>query len=57
VGTPGATNSSLAGKGKIMKRQKPWTITAKSSSALEIAIMEVVGEDFWTGEGNRGSMC
>jgi ATP-dependent protease ClpP protease subunit len=31
--------------------KRPWTITAKSSSALEIVLMDVIGEDFWSGGG------
>ncbi len=38
-----------------MKNQRPWTISAKSSSALEIAIMDVIGEDFWSGGGITAS--
>lgn len=34
-----------------MKNQKPWTITAKSNSEIEILLYEMIGQDFWTGEG------
>ena len=30
---------------------KPWTITAKSSSEIEILLYEMIGMDFWSGEG------
>jgi ATP-dependent Clp protease protease subunit len=34
-----------------MKNQKAWTITAKSSSKIEILLYEMIGHDFWSGEG------
>jgi ATP-dependent Clp endopeptidase proteolytic subunit ClpP len=34
-----------------MKSHKPWTISAKSSSEIEILLYEMIGEDSWTGEG------
>ena len=36
-----------------MKNQnhKPWIITAKAGGELEILLYEVIGMDFWTGEG------
>lgn len=35
----------------MTKNHKPWTITAKSSSEIEILLYEMIGQDFWTGEG------
>jgi len=30
---------------------KPWTMTAKAGGELEILLYEMIGQDFWTGEG------
>jgi ATP-dependent Clp protease protease subunit len=32
-------------------KNKFWTIIAKSSSEIEILLYEMIGQDFWTGEG------
>ena len=34
-----------------MKNHKPWTITAKAKDEIEILLYEMIGMDFWTGEG------
>jgi ATP-dependent protease ClpP protease subunit len=36
-----------------MKNQthKPWIMTAKAGGVLEILLYEMIGQDFWTGEG------
>ena len=33
------------------KQHKPWIFTAKAGGVLEILLYEVIGQDFWTGEG------
>ena len=40
-----------AGVCLTMKNHKPWTMTAKSSNELEVLLYEMIGTDFWTGEG------
>lgn len=31
--------------------KKPWSISAKSSSEIEILLYDMIGQDFWSGEG------
>jgi ATP-dependent Clp endopeptidase proteolytic subunit ClpP len=35
----------------MIKNHKPWTITAKAGGEIEILLYEMIGTDFWTGEG------
>src|SRR5437879_6820438 len=38
-----------------MKNQ-PWTITAKAKDEIEILLYEMIGQDFWTGEGTTAKL-
>jgi ATP-dependent Clp endopeptidase proteolytic subunit ClpP len=35
--------------------KRPWTMTAKAGGELEILLYEMIGEDFWSGEGTTAA--